>query len=411
MAHLSINRRQALIGGMSFASWSYATKQSSAAGDRDPRFVFVNLRGAMDGLSLLAPVGDPYYESVRQGLIVPTTGKNRGFALDSMFVLNPNMPNLARLWSQGDAIIFHATATPYRERSHFDGQDVLESGQARAGSNRSGWLNRLLATLEKGRAVTSPQGLALGTQIPLILRGDQKVINWMPPGFRETSDGLAELLLSLYNQTDPILAKVLSQGLNLRQLAGGETDMQSTIVNTMGANIKGARRRFKYAGVAAGKLLARPDGPRIAAMGLSGWDTHQSAGPLDGRLGKLFAALDGTIDGLHSELKEVWHDTVIIIATEFGRTAKMNGSMGTDHGTATTAIAIGGALKGGRIIADWPSLKTAALYEGRDLRPTIDLRSVFKGLIRDHLGVDNRKLEQTVFPDSTSAPPLKGLVS
>ncbi len=410
MSNLLINRRQVLGIGMSFASWSFAPKLASAGRHRDPRFVFVNLRGAMDGLSLLAPFGDPAYEAVRQGLIVPTTGKNSGFRLDNLFVLNPNMPNLARLWSKGDAIIFHATATPYRERSHFDAQDVLESGQSGPGAIANGWLNRLLTVLEQGKPVGSPQGLSLGTQIPLVLRGEQKVINWMPAGFRETAPGLAAQLLTLYDHADPFLAKVLNEGLDLRDIAGGEREMQNNIVNAMGSGITGARRQFKYAGVAAGKLLAKAGGPRIAAMGLNGWDTHQNAGPLDGRLGRLFAALDGTIDGLHSQLKDVWQDTVIIIATEFGRTAKMNGSKGTDHGTATTAIAIGGALKGGRVIADWPGLSPSALYQGRDLRPTIDLRAVFKGLIRDHLGVNAQQLSTSVFPDSPDIKPLEGLI-
>ena len=407
----NVTRRQLLLGGAALASWSYSPFEASAAGSRKRRFLFVNLRGGMDGLSLLAPVGDPAYEAVRKGLIVPSSGSKAGVRLDDLFVLNPNLQFLAKLWRDGDALLFHAAATPYRERSHFDGQDVLESGQPKAGFNQTGWLNRLLSHIPKGERVTPPQGLALGVDIPLVLRGPNEVINWMPPGFSEARPALTEKLLDLYNHTDAELARTLTDGLQLRSMTGAEKEMGDAISGSMGGRFKGAKKKFRYMGVAAGKLLARPDGPSVAAMNLTGWDTHQAEGPVDGRMARLLQALDSAIEGLHGELADVWNDVVIIIATEFGRTVKMNGSKGTDHGTATTAIAIGGALKGGRVLADWPGLAQNALYEGRDLMPTTDLRAVLKGFLHEHLSIEERVLSQTIFPESGKVKPLRGLIS
>ncbi len=405
-----MTRRQMLASSAAFVSWAYGTKFSWGASGRDPRFVFVNLRGGMDGLSLLAPFGDPAYETIREGLIVPTQGENKGFQLDDMFVLNPNMPYLAKLWRQKEAILFHATASPYRERSHFDGQDVLESGQASAGHNRTGWLNRLLSEIPKGESLQGPGGLVLGASTPLIMRGPNKIINWMPPGFREVKNEMAEKVLAMYNHSDPVLARMVDEGLKMRSLIGSEKSLQSDIMTGMGEDVKGAAKKFKYLGVAAGKLLVSEDGPRIASMNLTGWDTHQAEGPISGRMARLLKALDGAIEGLHSQLAPVWKDTVIVIATEFGRTAKMNGTGGTDHGTATTAIALGGALKGGRVIADWPGLGQSSLYEGRDLKPTTDLRAILKGLLHEHLEVNKRILANTIFPDSSNVRSLAGLI-
>ena len=172
----------------------------------------------------------------------------------------------------------------------------------------------------------------------------------------------------------------------------------------------GERRRFIDAGETAGKLLARDDGPRIGAISLLGWDTHQGEGPVDGRLGGLLAALDDAIRALHASLGAAWRETVVAITTEFGRTARMNGTDGTDHGTATVMLVVGGAVNGGRVVADWPGLSPAALFEGRDLRPTIDIRAVLKGLLRDHLGVGERALAELVFPDSAAVRPIDGLI-
>lgn len=410
MPIVPVTRRQVLANGAAFTSWAYATKFASAANAPDPRFVFINLRGGMDGLSLLAPVGDPAYGRIREGLAIPTSGQNKGVQLDDTFVLNPNMPNLAKLWMNKQAILFHAVASPYRDRSHFDGQDVLESGYPSVGAGNTGWLNRLIGELPIGESVPAPKGLVVGATTPLVMTGPNTVINWINAGFREAEPGLIQHLLDLYNHTDPGLAKAFNEGLTLRGIAGGEASFQDDIKGSMGAPANNAARRFKYLGVAAGKLLAKDDGPRIANLNLPGWDTHQREGPIKGRFGKLLNALDAAIGGMHDELGDAWQQTVVIIGTEFGRTVKMNGTRGTDHGIATTAIAIGGALNGGRVIADWPGLDEAALYEGRDLKPTMDIRAVLKGLVRDHLGVSDRVLAEAVFPSSQDVKALDGLL-
>jgi uncharacterized protein (DUF1501 family) len=203
----------------------------------------------------------------------------------------------------------------------------------------------------------------------------------------------------------------MQEGLRLAELTGSEADMAAALAAGADGEAKGAAREFSHLASAAGKLLASPGGPRIATLSYPGWDTHLREGPVKGRLALLLAALDAAIGGLHRELGPAWKDTVIVLATEFGRTVAMNGTFGTDHGTATIAILAGGGVKGGRVIADWPGLSPAALHNGRDLRPTLDLRSVLKGVLKDHLGVGERALAETVFPASEGVSPLAGLVS
>jgi len=406
-----MNRRQALLLTATFAGWAFAPKILSAANAPDRRLLFVNLQGALDGLAAVAPIGDPAYESVREGLVVSREGPKAGLVIDSFFALNPNMPNLGRLIGAGEAMVCHATASAYRERSHFDGQDVLESGQPTPGLIDTGWLNRLIGLLPEGEPVRSSRALALGSSVPLVLRGPQPVLSWMPAGFPEVSSDTRTRLLSLYNHTDPELARLMAEALELEAAAGSESAMAAALDASMEADMKGAARQFAEVATAAGKLLAKPEGPRIAALTYRGWDTHQGEGPVDGRLGKLLAALDGAIGALHKEMKSVWKDTVIVVATEFGRTVRINGTQGTDHGTATTAFLLGGAVKGGRVYADWPGLATASLYEGRDLKPTTDLRAVLKGVLTDHWGVSDRALAEVVFPDSTGIRPISGLLA
>jgi uncharacterized protein (DUF1501 family) len=217
-------------------------------------------------------------------------------------------------------------------------------------------------------------------------------------------------LLELYRHTDPMLARVLEERMGLAAIAhaGG---MDAPEHEKPAAGVAQVRRYFAEAAGAAAKFMARPDGPRVGALAFDGWDTHANEGAADGRLAALLGALDGAIAAVETNMGEAWRDTAIVIATEFGRTARINGTDGTDHGTATVAILAGGALKGGRVIADWPGLKSADLYEGRDLKPTIDLRAVLKGLLNDHLRIDARVLADSVFPGSGSVKPTAGLLA
>lgn len=412
MSQHEFSRRGFLYSSGALMAWAFMPRIASAApASRDPRFVMIVLRGALDGLAAVAPRGDPNYERSRNGLVMPTDGAGAGIKLDGFFELNPNMPKFGALYRAGQGLIVHASATPYRERSHFDGQDVLESGQASPGRTDTGWLNRALLALPRGEAIGKRDALALGAEIPLIMRGRANVVTLMPAGGIPPAPDTRSRLLDLYTHTNPLLAQHLSEALNLETAIGGAGGMAAMSKASAAMGGDQQERAFRTAGMAAGKLLAKADGPRVGAMSLLGWDTHAAEGPLDGRLGKLLSALDETIDGLKSELGDAWKQTVVAIATEFGRTVRMNGTSGTDHGTATTMFLAGGAVKGGRVVADWPGLAEAALYEQRDLRPTIDTRSIFKGVLRDHLGLAEKVLAEQVFPESLSVKATGGLIA
>jgi uncharacterized protein (DUF1501 family) len=399
-ARLVTSRRALLLGGASFAAWAYLPKFARAADNRDPRLIVVILRGALDGLSTVAPIGDPDYAGLHGSIALSSSGPRAAFMLDSFFGLHPSMPEFSRMYQNKQAAVIHAVSTPYRDRSHFDGQDVLESGYAGPGRVQSGWLNRALEALPRGERVVS--ALAVGPTTPLVLRGPAPTVGWAPVALPNADDDTAMRLVELYRHRDPALATALSQGLQLEKAAMGD-DMKPR----GGGNAVAAMRNVARG---AAKLMAADDGPRIAALAFDGWDTHANEGGPVGRLAQLLSGLDGALAEFESGFGDRWRDTAIVVATEFGRTAHINGTEGTDHGTGTVALLAGGAIKGGRVISDWPGLKPAALYQGRDLAPTTDLRSVIKGVLADHLGLNERVLAQTVFPDSASARPMKGLI-
>jgi uncharacterized protein (DUF1501 family) len=397
---LRTSRRALLLGGASFAAWAYLPKFARAADGRDPRLIVVILRGALDGLATVAPVGDPDYAPLHGSIALTPNGPHAAVMLDSFFALHPSMPQFARMYREKHAAVIHAVATSYRDRSHFDGQDVLESGFAGPGRVQSGWLNRALETLPKGERVMS--GLAVGPTTPLVLRGAAPTVGWAPVALPQADDDTAMRLVELYQHRDPALASALTQGLQLEKAAQGD-DMKPK-PGTNGA----AAMRLVARGAA--KLMAADDGPRIAALAFDGWDTHANEGGPVGRLAQLLSGLDGALAEFESGLGPRWRDTVVVVATEFGRTVHINGTDGTDHGTGTVALLAGGAVKGGRVISDWPSLKPASLYQGRDLLPTTDLRAVIKGVLHDQFGLGERVLAETVFPDSAAARPMQGLV-
>jgi uncharacterized protein (DUF1501 family) len=394
------SRRALLLGGASFAAWAYLPKLARAADGRDPRLVVVILRGALDGLATVAPVGDPDYAGLHGSIALTSGGPNAAPALDSFFALHPAMPEFARMYRQKQAAVIHAVATSYRDRSHFDGQDVLESGFAGPGRVQSGWLNRALESLPKGERVMS--ALAVGPTTPLVLRGAAPTVGWTPVALPQAAEDTAMRLVELYQHRDPALAAALTQGLALDKAAQGD-DMKPK----PGANGAAAMRLVARG---AAKLMAADDGPRIGALAFDGWDTHANEGGAVGRLAQLLSGLDGALAEFESGLGARWRDTVVVVVTEFGRTARINGTEGTDHGTGTIALLAGGAVKGGRVISDWPGLKPANLYQGRDLAPTTDLRAIMKGVLHDQFGLAERVLADTVFPDSAPVKPMKGLV-
>jgi uncharacterized protein (DUF1501 family) len=397
---LTTSRRALLLGGASFTAWAYLPKFARAAGGRDPRLIVVILRGALDGLATVAPVGDPDYAGLHGSIALTRDGPHAAVMLDSFFALHPSMPEFARMYRDKHAAVIHAVSTPYRDRSHFDGQDVLESGFAGPGRVQSGWLNRALEGLPRGDRVMS--GLAVGPTTPLVLRGAAPTVGWALAALPQADDDTAARLVELYRHRDPALAAALSQGLQLDKAAQGDDMKTKPGLNNVGAMRAMAR--------GAAKLMAADDGPRIAALAFDGWDTHANEGGPAGRLAQLLSGLDDALGEFERGLGELWRDTVVVVATEFGRTARINGTEGTDHGTGTVALLAGGAVKGERVIANWPGLKPAHLYEGRDLAPTTDLRAVIKGVLRDHLGLSERVLAESVFPDSVAVKGMNGLL-
>ena len=395
------SRRALLLGGASFAAWAHLPRFARASDGRDPRLVVVILRGALDGLATVAPIADPDYAGLHGSIALTPDGPHAAAPLDSFFALHPAMPELARMYRAKQAAMIHAVATPYRDRSHFDGQDVLESGFAGPGRVQSGWLNRALEALPRGERVMG--GLAIGPTTPLVLRGAAPTLGWAPAALPQADDDTASRLVDLYRHRDPALALALSQGLQLEKVAFGDDIKRGPGTNNAAAMRMVAR--------GAAKLVAADDGPRIAALAFDGWDTHANEGGPVGRLAQLLGGLDGALAEFESGLGAGWRDTVMVVATEFGRTARINGTEGTDHGTATVALLLGGAVQGGRVIADWPGLKPASLYQDRDLAPTTDLRAVIKGVLQDHLGLSERVLANTVFPDSTAVRPIQGLLA
>jgi uncharacterized protein (DUF1501 family) len=413
----SPTRRELLTASGVLFAWAAVPRLARAEG-RDPRLLTIVLRGALDGLATVAPVGDPNWVKLRDKYALTLDGDTPGLALDGFFALNPALANVHRMYQAGQAIIVHAAATNYRERSHFDGQDVLESGLPKPGAADSGWLNRALASLAAGDKVNgrAGQAFAIGPVTPLVARGPAPILAWSPPRLPPVSDDTTMRLLDLYRHTDPVLAQTLEDHIGLAAVAraGGmstEPDMDPDKPIVQAGGLAQVKAYFAEAAGSAARFLATADGPRVGALALDGWDTHVNEGPSKGRLANLLGALDEALAAVQTSMGDAWHDTVVALVTEFGRTAHINGTDGTDHGTGTVALLLGGALKGGRVIADWPGLKEADLYEKRDLKATTDLRGVLKGVLQDHLRVDAKSLEAAIFPDSAAAKPIAGLLA
>ena len=371
------------------------------------KLIVVICRGGMDGLSVAPPIGDPDYQGLRRAIALD----DKALKLDGTFALHPSLASAHALAQAGEARIVPAAATPDRARSHFEAQDVLESGAAVVYGTSSGWLNRAVSSLSAQRKV---EALSVGPTAPLILRGPAAVSSWSPGKGVDASARLPTLLQDLYKD-DPVLGPALARGLATETMAqaamtslsdGASMTAMAPAASAQGLVRQGAEAARKLGTTVAG-FMREPGGPQIAVVGLDGFDTH--ANQL-GQLAPRLTYLDAVLDGLHTGLGAEWKNSVVLVATEFGRTARVNGTGGTDHGTASTALLLGGALKPGGIVGDWPTLKSSALFEARDLAPTVDMRGLFKGVLADHMGLDRRTLDTTVFPDSAAARPLTGLV-
>lgn len=385
-----INRRFLLGATASGISLAFAGQTAARSPGPRNKLVVVIARGAMDGLSVTVPYGDPDYAALRGALAIPGPGQEGGaLTLSDGFGLHPALAGLHSLHGAGQLRFAPAVAIPVRVRSHFDAQDVLENGGGGLRQETDGWLNRALAA-------SGGRGLSIGAQTPLILRGVAPTSSWTPGGQVRGEDRIASLLQDLYVE-DRLLGDSLARGL--------ETEAQAMMTGD-GAPLR--RNDVVGLGEAVARLMTGDEGADLVALSVDGWDTHaRQAAQLRIRL----TGLDQLVEGLRRGLGEEWGRTVVVMATEFGRTARVNGTQGTDHGTGSSLLLAGGALKGGGPIGDWPTLAANRLFEGRDLAPTLDVRSVFKSVLRDHLGVDRAALDTRVFPDSVhEAPTINGLV-
>ena len=364
----------------------------AASAADDTRLLVLLLRGGMDGLHALQPFGDPTYAQLRGALNqtrLPGAATGEPIKLDGLFALHPSLKFSADLYARKQLLPVVAVAPPYRARSHFDAQDCLENGTARPGSGGSGWLGRSVV------ALPGAEGLAIANVMPLIMRGGGEVSTWSPPLPQSVDPLLLQRLQPLY-AADATLAAAFAR-------AASDLDAGSA----MG---KGGRRggQLPQLATAAARFMSAANGPRIGFLEDSGWDTHSGQA---GQLARKLAELDAAVKAFHDGAGAIWPRTVVAIVSEFGRTARVNGTGGTDHGTGGLAMLAGGAVRGGRIAGDWPGLKPGDLYEGRDLRTTTDLRGLFKGVLAEHLRLDPGLLESRVFPDSRTVPALAGLVA
>lgn len=400
-----MKRREFIYAAGWLGAAALAPRMTFASAATDSRFVFIILRGALDGLAAAAPYGDGNYQRVRGELALPSPGADNGILkLDGLFALNPALAQLHARYQAGELLVFHALASPYRERSHFDGQDLLENGTTQPHGSLNGWLNRAVQILPANKRSTEELAMAFSQNVPLVLRGNARVGSWAPSRLPETESDTLQRIADLYSN-DPYFSSRLHAAMQADAMAH---DAESGPNDMLGQN---ARNNQLAAVVgAAGRMLSEANGPRIAVMEATGWDTHANQGAERGVLAARLSGLDKAIDSLRTEMGEAWKKTAVLIATEFGRTVAVNGTRGTDHGTATCAFLVGGAVAGGKVVADWPGLAANNLYQARDLKPTLDLRSVCKGVLADHLGIDEASLEEKIFLDSRAAKPLSGLL-
>ena len=407
-----IGRRQLLAGLAATALAPVSTL--SLAGSAKPdgnRLVLVILRGGMDGLAAVPAVGDAAFAPARGALA------NFGDAvlpLDGMFALNPALAQLHAMYGRRELAIVHATGLPYKERSHFEAQQVLESGGSRPHELTTGWLGRALASRHG-------KGLAMQTAVPLVLRGPADIDSWAPSTMPDPAPDLLSRLEKLYD-SDAALAQALTRARGLRadgatmMLAGAKPDdsmmpggMGNPVANSMAnpaagpANAANRPAQAVILAQRAAQFLAQPQGPQAAVLEMGGWDSHanQAApnGPLNNNLRQLDAALAALREGLQAT-PSLWQRTLVLVVTEFGREVAINGTQGTDHGSGGVAFAFGGRVRGGRVLADWPGLASKDRFEGRDLRITTDLRALLKTALHEHLQVARSTIERDVLPGS-----------
>jgi uncharacterized protein (DUF1501 family) len=404
---MNSSRRRFLIGAGALAATATIPNALFAYTGGSSRLVVVILRGALDGLAAVPPYGDPDYASMHRELAIAAPGGPDGaLALNNTFGLHPALSFLHERFAAGELVVFDAVASPYRDRSHFDGQNVLENGLTKPIGTADGWLNRALAALPRGGGRAGDRAVAISQNVPLILRGEASVISKSPQATPDVDEDLLARLADLYSKDDWFSAR-LSEAVQTEKMVDGAAESSAMSKESAKA---GYPNRVGAVARMASELMRSDGGPEIAVIEASGWDTHANQGGAKGILATRLAGLDQGLKSLADGLGPLWPQTAVLVVTEFGRTAAVNGTRGTDHGTGGCAFLVGGAVRGGQVIADWPSLSRTALLDNRDLKPTLDLRSVFKAVLDEHMHVDASTLAKRVFPDSSGARPLQGLI-
>ncbi|CAH1541127.1 Tat pathway signal protein [Vibrio jasicida] len=379
--NLTSTRRQFLKSALAVGATSMLPNAVFAQSSSPNIFVWITLRGAMDGLNVVVPYADKQYLTLRPTIGLATEKLNK---LDDFYGLHPAMKTSFEWYQNKQMAMVHACATAYRERSHFDGQKVLENGTDNP-LHRDGWLNRLLQLDAKSK------GLAIDSGLPLIVQGEKAVSSWYPNNL-QARDSQVELLEALF-QSDEKLASNFEEALKIEMMS----------------NRNRPGKQFPVLVSQAGTFLSAEVGPNIAVLELGGWDTHAGQGAETGRLANQLRKLDNGLANLKEALGDNWSKTVVMAASEFGRTAAENGTKGTDHGTANAMFIAGGAIEGGKVLGEFPGLAQAELYEGRDLAPANDMRAVIKAVLQQHMSIESSALE-SVFPDSGSDVAYAGLI-
>lgn len=391
-SRLLVSRRAFLGVSTSFCSWAFMPKIAEASG-METRLLVVILRGGIDGLHVAVPKDSKeygFYAEARQDLALRDAEL---VSLNDQFWLNSTMVNFHRMYNEGDAALITSIAPPLRNRSHFQCLNNLENGLGDTVRFTSdGWLNRLLRHLPRGEPVRTRGAIAVTRgSSPLILSGEEPVLSWSPANYSGRPAPFDQRLADYYEDSSSELSGLLARA--------GDIDGKAGNIK----NVSVLQRAF----TGAGRLLARDDGPRIAVLSVDNWDTHSDQRrPLTNRL-RLF---DEALQTFRNAVGTKWQHTVVACVSEFGRTAYLNGTSGTDHGIGTVAFLLGGAVAGGKVHGQWRAFDRATLVDQRDLQATSDTRQLFKGLLQDHLGVGRTLMDNHVFPESAGVTAMPGLV-
>jgi uncharacterized protein (DUF1501 family) len=408
MTSQHINKiRRNLIGGASTAVVSLGTggmwisRATAATTTDNARLVVVMLRGAVDGLSVVAPYADQNYYNARPTIAIAKPGEPDGLIrLDNIFGLHPALAMLMPYWESAQLGFTHASGSRDSTRSHFDAQDYMESGTPGKKSTPDGWLNRLATSLgrESVDASRRLQAVNLGPVMPRIFAGSSPVAS-LAQGNAAVAKGVLD--------REPVadaFAKLYAGNDKLSQTVREATATRKEIMTSLASDDpKADQGSLSLRGLAQdtsrlGQLMQRDARVRLAFVPVGGWDTHVNQGNGKGQLANRLALLGEAIDTLIKNMGDRFADTTIMVMSEFGRTVKQNGNQGTDHGHGNVMWTFSGNLKGGRVQGQWPGLETSALHEGRDLAITTDFRDPIVNLLEQKFRLSDQQL-LAVFPE------------